>query len=328
MALVALALGSTAALGSAVDAATADAMPSPIPAARFTADDTCQREPTSAAPAGYGWPLKPFHRQHPVRGYFGDPRIGHGRDGTVSRSFHFGVDVSAPDGTAVYATASGIAHAKKRSVSIRLGSGASFAYWHIVPSISDGQQVVAYRTIIGHVARGWGHVHFAEWRAGGYLNPLRPGAMGPYADRTCPSTTRVSFERSGEALEPEALRGSFDVVVEAVDAPAMSAPAPWYQLPVTPALVRWRVANQQGRVITPWQAAYDVRERLPSIDDYHLVFAAGTTQNHPDRPGLYRFQLARSLNAGSLGAGRYKLQVALVDSRGNRTYSSWPFAIA
>ena len=58
------------------------------------------------APA-YGWPVKPFDRQHPVRGYFGDPRIGLNADGSLSRQFHFGVDVSAPDNTPVYATLSG-----------------------------------------------------------------------------------------------------------------------------------------------------------------------------------------------------------------------------
>ena len=54
---------------------------------------------SSTAKPAYGWPVKPFHRQHPVRAFFGDPRIG-GR----SHSFHFGVDVSCPDGTPVYST--------------------------------------------------------------------------------------------------------------------------------------------------------------------------------------------------------------------------------
>src|SRR5262245_57312365 len=44
----------------------------------------------------YGWPVKPFNRQHPVRAFLNDPRIG-SNGGT---SFHFGIDVSAPDGTA------------------------------------------------------------------------------------------------------------------------------------------------------------------------------------------------------------------------------------
>jgi murein DD-endopeptidase MepM/ murein hydrolase activator NlpD len=54
---------------------------------------------------GYGWPVKPFRTQHPVRGFFGDPRIG-GHNG-AERQFHFGVDISAPNGTPVYATITG-----------------------------------------------------------------------------------------------------------------------------------------------------------------------------------------------------------------------------
>ena len=63
----------------------------------------------AAATPAYGWPVKPFHRQHPIRGSFGDPRIG-GR----SHSFHFGVDVSCPDGTPVYATITGRAYISPR----------------------------------------------------------------------------------------------------------------------------------------------------------------------------------------------------------------------
>ena len=44
------------------------------------------------SPSGdaHPWPIKPFDRQHPVRGLFGDPRIGDGG----GKSFHFGVDVT------------------------------------------------------------------------------------------------------------------------------------------------------------------------------------------------------------------------------------------
>ena len=45
-------------------------------------------------------PVKPFDEQHPVRGFFCDPRIG----AKGSKAFHFGVDVAAPDGTAVAAS--------------------------------------------------------------------------------------------------------------------------------------------------------------------------------------------------------------------------------
>ena len=57
-----------------------------------------------AAHSAYGWPIKPFDRQHPVRGFFGDPRISnHGR----SRQFHFGIDISAPNRDA------GVCHAQR-----------------------------------------------------------------------------------------------------------------------------------------------------------------------------------------------------------------------
>ena len=57
----------------------------------------------------YSWPLKPFDRAHPVRGYFNDPRIS-GR----SRAFHFGIDISAPNGTPVYAVRGGVVHLEGR----------------------------------------------------------------------------------------------------------------------------------------------------------------------------------------------------------------------
>src|SRR5688572_22704130 len=87
------------------------------------------------AASSYGWPLKPFDRQHPVRGFFGDPRIGESAHGHVeSKTFHFGIDISALDGTAVYATVSGpIVWEPQRpeTIAVRSTDGRVFAYWHI-----------------------------------------------------------------------------------------------------------------------------------------------------------------------------------------------------
>ena len=68
------------------------------PSLASPADEVCDGLPETRRKA-YGWPVKPFHRQHAVRGHFGDPRIG-GRISadpmTRPRAFHFGVDVAAP----------------------------------------------------------------------------------------------------------------------------------------------------------------------------------------------------------------------------------------
>jgi len=153
------------------------------------------REPASpravAGPFTYRWPVKPFNRQHPVRGFFGDPRISnHGE----SHQFHFGVDISAPNGTAVYATITGSAYIHplhSTTVVIVDPRGVEFSYWHVVPSVRNGQLAIAYETVIGRIEAPYGHVHFSEAKDGRYLNPLRPGAMGPFVDDTQPRVTSV-----------------------------------------------------------------------------------------------------------------------------------------
>src|SRR6476620_7486020 len=99
------------------------------------------------AQASYGWPVKPFDRQHPVRANFGDPRtvfagppnqqtLLHGA-GTFQ--FHFGIDVSAPDGTAVYPVVSGrVALVNKDWLAVDAGDDRIFSYWHIAPAVAVG----------------------------------------------------------------------------------------------------------------------------------------------------------------------------------------------
>ena len=107
----------------------------------------------------------------------------------------------------------------------------------------------------------------------------------------------------------------------------MSAPPPWFELPVTPEVIRWSIVDRRNRTVRHWRTAFDVRESLPQAD-FAGVYADGTAQNHPDRPGRYRFRLAAGFSAGSLRAGDYALRVAVRDSRGNRALSSWPFSVA
>ncbi len=283
-----------------------------------------------AAPAHatYGWPVKPFFRQHPVRGFLGDPRIG--RDGPglpITRSIHFGIDVSAPDGTPVYATQSGtvVANALHPDVLEIHGPGGIFEYWHIVPAVAPGTHAVAYTTVLGRIGKGWGHVHFSERRVGTYVNPLRPGALSPYRDTTKPQVHAIGFERDGAGLGRVDLAGRLDLVVEATDETPVPVPAPWHDRPVTPAVIRWRLVGSHART-SPWQTAVDVGATLPRAA-FDGVYAPWTRQNRPYRNGRYRFYLQRGWNSAAVANGRYRIEVVVADTRGNRSRASATFTV-
>ena len=283
------------------------------------------------AAQAYGWPVKPFHRQHPVRGFFGDPRIAPGSAGqTESRTFHFGIDISAPDGTAVYATATGTItwepH-RPETILVRAVDGTVFAYWHINPAVRNGGHAVAYRTIVGHIAKGWGHVHLAEFVRGRYVNPLRPGALTPYRDTTRPTIHAFGFERHGKGLGRVALSGRFDLVVETWDETPLAVPGKWADRPVMPAVVRWRLLGRRGAE-TAWRTAVDFSWAVPPPSMYDSVFATWTRQNRPWRDGRYRIHLQQDLDSRSLADGRHVLEVEAADTRGNRTRRSISFSVA
>lgn len=265
----------------------------------------------------YAWPVKPFRVQHPVRGFFGDPRISnHGQ----SRQFHFGVDISAPNETPVYATITGTVYIHPlhpATVAIVGPSGTEFSYWHVVPTVRTGQRAIAYETIIGRIEASYGHVHFSESLNGRYLNPLRPGAMGPFVDDTRPRVTSV---RAAE------LAGRAALVAEAYDETPLAVPRPWHDLPVMPALVRWRLLDGEGRTVLGWQTAADFRMTIPPASAYDEVWAPRTMQNHVRAPGRYRIYLLRGLSG--LRAGAYVVEVGARDTRGNAVVARFPLQIA
>lgn len=288
--------------------------------------------PTAVAGTGsYGWPVKPFHVQHPVRAYLGDPRIA-GHD-VAHGTLHFGIDVAAPDGTAVYATLDGVAWIHplhKDTVIVSGAGGVSHEYWHVVPAIRPGQRVVAYRTIVGHVEKPWAHVHFAERIGSRYQNPLRPGALTPYRDTTRPTVGAFSFERDG-AVVSRALSGRVDVIVEAWDDVPLPVAAPWNDKPVLPALIEWRILGRgTASVSSSWHIADDFRTSLSSAQ-FSSVYAHGTRQNHPwsgTGTGRYRLLLARGWDTRALPNGTYHLEVAVSDTRGNTAHAAVPFTVA
>lgn len=156
-----------------------------------------------------GWPLRPLHRQHPIRGSFLDPRgTENGRGG-----YHFGIDISvddahpdprAPRGLShvVYAVESGeasdvLAAPRHHLCGARRVSIGHFDYWHVSPTVAPGQHVEAGEPI-GWSCRGEWHVHLAEWtRVKGqrvWVDPLRRGGkIAPYADTARPVVSALRF---------------------------------------------------------------------------------------------------------------------------------------
>lgn len=282
----------------------------------------------TAAPANasYGWPLRPFHSQHPVRGYFGDPRIA-----GASHTVHFGIDVSGPNGAAVYATLDGVASINPRHADCVLVTAGStrFEYWHVVPSIRPGQRVVAYRTVVGRIEKPWAHVHFSEAEGGVYVNPLRPGALQPYVDVTKPTVHAITFERDGRPAGAR-ISGTLDLVVEAFDTTPLAVPAPWNDRPVAPALVEWRIVGERSTASAAWHVAVDFRGALPAAT-YSAIYAPWTRQNRPSKHhgrGRYRYYLARGLDTRSLPNGSYRVVVRAGDTAGNATSFTRVFTVA
>jgi len=303
---VAIAVSTSSTPRAEAIAPTAGGTAAMLPAA--TTPTTAQSRVPQGIPGQYSyrWPVKPFGRQHPVRGFFGDPRIANQGE---SRQFHFGIDISAPNGTPVYATLSGTAYIHSlHSTTIEIvgADGVAFSYWHVVPSVRSGQRVVAYETVIGRIEEPYGHVHFSERRDGRYVNPLRSGAMGPFVDETKPEVRSV-IARDGL------------LVAETYDETPLAIPRPWHDLPVMPALVRWRLLDARGRVVIGWRTAVDFRLTIPNASSFDDTWASGTTQNHVRVPGRYRLALASDLKAG-----RYVVEVAVSDTRANASERRFP----
>ncbi len=259
---------------------------------------------TQRRTSSYDWPLKPFDRQHPVRAFLNDPRIGH----EGGRAFHFGIDVSAPDGTAVYAVEGGeVYFDSPRAIAVVAPDRShSFGYWHIVPVVKS-HEIVRRHQLLGHIETGWEHVHFAERRGGVYVNPLRNGGLGPYADHTAPTVAEI------------ALAGS-DLVVTAYDTPDLRVPGGWADEPVTPALLRWRVVGSHGA--GAWRTAADFRAAMLPHTDFQRVYTPETRQNHKGEPGCFSFYLQRGWSGSDLAGGTVTVQVEASDTAGNSTVSS------
>lgn len=260
-------------------------------------------------PAAYTWPVKPFDRQHPIRANLDDPRIG----AEGGAAFHFGIDIVVPDGTPVYAVTGGEAYVRPGDVAVVDGPNHEFGYWHIRAAVLNHQPVRRHQ-LLGWVLPGWEHVHFAERKGDVYLNPLRPGGLGPYTDTTVPSVRQITAVRTGSG---------FEIVASAYDMPSPSVPGAWANEPITPALLRWRMIRN-GALVSGWRTVVDFRSQMLDRSRFRSVYAPATRQNHKSDPGQYCFFLSRTWKPAD---GRYRIEVAASDTRANRAVARLDFTV-
>ncbi|MDE3190419.1 MAG: M23 family metallopeptidase [Acidobacteriota bacterium] len=266
----------------------------------------------------YGWPLKPFDRMHPIRGSFDDPRFHVAPDLAWKGTFHFGVDISAPDGTPVYAVEAGTITHGHDWVDVHRPNRRVFGYWHVRPVVRAGAHVRMHQ-LLGYVLPGWGHVHFAESVAGQYRNPLRPGALTPYREANPPVVDAVSAVRvEAHTLQSEGadVSGTVALIADAYQLPTIAPAPPWNRARLVPSVVRWRIIPANGDPPTPWRTVADFRYRLLPGWMYPSIYAPGTYQNKPNRPGDYRFWLTQAFDTTTLPNGTYWIDVQALDLSG------------
>jgi hypothetical protein len=291
-----------------------------------------------ASALAYQWPVKPFHRQHPIRGAFGDPRTLRGRvDVTFDNpvSFHDGVDIQAPDGTPVYAVQSGfVSFAGPNAISVgspfALPTAAVvFGYWHIDPVVRSGEYVQRSK-LLGYVRAGAGHVHLSERRFGIFVNPLRRGGLAPYVDDTYPVIRGlvVYAAATDRQLPLDAVTGRVDIAVDAYDPPAMRPWGDWSDAIWSPAHITWNGLFDLGSAWMPRTGPAQTVdfERLPHVA-LRDIYAPGTVQNEPNLAGDDQFWLVRGLDTSDL-VGDHRIAVTAWDTRGNRTTRTFALTVA
>lgn len=275
----------------------------------------------------YPWPIAPVHSQHPVRGYFGDPRTVFTGIGEGAFSFHNGVDISAWPGNHVLPVVSGVVvKVLPDRVVVASSFDRRFQYIHIHPNVRVGERVVASKTVLGLVDPVLKHVHLSEIRGECVVNPLMPGHLTPFHDTRTPVVRSVIFENlAGTRLSPHSLSGKVRVIANAYDVPALPSPFPWGSMPVSPVLIRWKLLTMRGRTLES-QTAVDFRYSLPPRHDFCAVYAPGTSQNfaaddgtfHWRQAGVYLYDLTpRPLNTAQLPVGRYRFVVSASNTAGH-----------
>jgi hypothetical protein len=288
------------------------------------------------AAAKYPWPIRPFDKQHPIRGFFGDPRTVY-ENGILSNpfggagfiSFHQGVDIAAPNGTPVYAVENGVVHyLGAATLNLVTDHDVTFQYFHITPVTGEGQKVVARKTVLGYVQPPYNHVHLTEIDGIHAVNPLQRGHLSPYADHTKPVVRDILVRnQSGDVQTPIGLCGRVELDVDAFDRQPLLVPGTYKGLPVAPAFVQWSMSRVGGKTVVAKKVVADFRKTLPPNSQFFGTYARGTYENSPrfgkeqysGMAGRYLFLLSGNFDTTTIPNGNYTITVKAADVRGNST---------
>ncbi|MES1246054.1 MAG: peptidoglycan DD-metalloendopeptidase family protein [Actinomycetota bacterium] len=294
--------------------------------------------------SAYPWPFRPFDKQHPIRGFFGDPRtvyengiLSGAFDGPAFISFHQGVDISAPNGTPIYAVATGTVHyLGAATLNLVTDHDVTFQYFHLIPIVGESQHVKVSKTILGYVQPPYGHVHLTEIDGIHAVNPLQRGHLTPYRDHTTPKVKEVVVRnQSGEVQTPIGLCGRVELDVDAFDPQPMAVPGTYHGLPVSPAFVEWSMQRIGGKMVVPLTTIWDARTTLPGNAQFFKYYGKGTYENSPrfgsqqysGMPGRYLFLLSGNFDTTSVANGNYQITVRVADIRGNHSTSTQRISI-
>ena len=243
------------------------------------------------------WPIKPFHRAHPIRGGFNEPR------GSLP---HFGVDIEARDRAPVYAMTSGTITGivTPRSSQEHFLLAGTYWYWHVTPTagITAGT-FVSRGQLIGHVWPEWRHVHLSQFASCGLVDPRRPtGPLHDPANTERPAIGELSafvananayrsfkLDSVGSSDGPPGdpskpvrlnhLHGRIDFRAPVSDTPRHGT-AGVTQQPLMPAAVRSYLASRlhSKRRIGPAILAFDGSMVIPA-DRYFDILAFGSERH-------------------------------------------------
>jgi hypothetical protein len=260
--------------------------------------------------AEIGWPLAPFHVQHAIRAGLNELR---------PESLHVGLDIQAWDGAKVYAVQPGVAQVLAPSGPDARVQVGNYIYWHIIPSVTNGELVTPFVTVLGRVIPGYGHMAFSELGASGeYVNPLRRvgSVLKPYVDRAAPVIARPAVSADGQ------------VIVSAYDPQTFVRRTKYFTPVLAPAGLAYRLYDSHGVPVTELEWAFRGTQLLP-FAQRSLIFAPGS-----QAPGYACFAsrsvcvprwtyrvadgLAPPLPTG-LTAGRYRLTIYAWDWADNTT---------